>query len=91
MVKPYTDSSKENNKFTRIFESTVDDSELVWHRDKRNRSVKVLEGTGWKFQYDNKLPKEIKPGDVIEVKAFEYHRILKGRGNLKVEIVENDD
>lgn len=91
VVKPYTDTNKTGNKFTRVFESAVDSQELVWHRDRRNRTVKVLEGTGWRFQYDNKLPYDIQPGDVINVKAFEYHRLIKGQDSLKLEIIEDED
>ena len=88
---PYADFRVTDKKFLREFTATVEADELVWHRDKKNRTVTVLEGTGWKFQYDNKLPKEIKPGDVITIKACEYHRILKGETTLKLEIVEDEN
>ena len=85
------EENKINGFYIRKFSDGVENSELVWHRDKKNRTVTVLEGTGWKFQYDNKLPKEIKPGDVITIKACEYHRILKGETTLKLEIIEDEN
>ena len=88
---PYADFRITDKQFLREFAATVEADELVWHRDKKNRTVTVLEGTGWKFQYDNKLPKEIKPGDVITIKACEYHRILKGETTLKLEIIEDEN
>ena len=72
----------------RIFDLSVDNEELVWHRDRRTRFVKVLEGVGWKFQFDNELPKEIGPGSTIHINKRCYHRLIKGSTPLKVRIVE---
>ena len=58
MVRPYSD-----NDSVRTFNSNVDSSELVWHRDREDRTVTVLEGKGWSFQYDDQLPIELKEGD----------------------------
>jgi len=88
MSKPYTQTSITQNVFERIFDLSVDNEELVWHRDRRTRFVKVLEGVGWKFQFDNQLPKEIGPGSTIHINKLSYHRLLKGSTPLKVRIVE---
>lgn len=76
-------------RFRRVFEQHVHDDELVWHRDRKDRTVLVIESNGWKYQADNKLPVELKPGDTLHINALEYHRIIKGSGNLVVEIVEH--
>ena len=55
-MKPYTEKILSENKRVRKFSSDVDPMMLEWHQDKRNRVVKVLEGTGWKFQLDDNLP-----------------------------------
>ena len=55
MDKPYSQTNISENTFERIFDLSVDNEELVWHRDRRTRFVKVLEGVGWKFQFDNEL------------------------------------
>lgn len=89
VVNPYSQKDIAPNKFERVFREHTKDSELVWHRDKKNRTVKVIECNGWKFQEDNKLPIELKEGDTIHIEAFEYHRILKGSGNLVLEITEH--
>lgn len=81
MVSPYTD-----NGTTRTFLSDVDHSELVWHRDKEDRIVEVLEGEGWMFQYDDHLPVEIEPGDKFFIERMTYHRLLKGTTDLKINI-----
>ena len=88
MSKPYTDEV--NGRFkTRIFEANTDSHELVWHRDKADRIVTVLEGTGWFFQMDNNIPIELEEGDILNIPKMEYHRIYKaGSTKLVLEIEE---
>jgi quercetin dioxygenase-like cupin family protein len=81
---------KPHNTFERIFREHTKDHELVWHRDRLDRTVTVIESTGWKFQEDNKIPVELKAGDTLHIKANEYHRIIKGQGSLVVEITEHE-
>jgi hypothetical protein len=90
VMTPYNDTHTTTNKFTRVFRENTSSGELEWHRDRKDRTVHVVECNGWKFQYDNQIPKEIKKGDTLHIKANEYHRILKGQGSLVVEIVEHE-
>jgi quercetin dioxygenase-like cupin family protein len=83
LVTPYSDKGD-----VRTFSEDVDSSELVWHRDRNDRLVTVLEGEGWLFQRDNELPKRLSVGDEIFIEAFTYHRILKGSTKLKIKIEE---
>ena len=80
-MKPYTD--KDN---IREFSSNVDELDLVWHQDKEDRLVEVLEGEGWKFQKDNNVPVDMKIGDRIFIPEGEIHRIIKGTTDLKIKI-----
>jgi len=80
-MNPYTD--KDN---IREFSSNVDELDLVWHQDKEDRLVEVLEGEGWKFQRDNNVPVDMKIGDRIFIPEGEIHRIIKGKTNLKIKI-----
>ena len=80
-MNPYTD--KDN---IREFSSNVDELDLVWHQDKEDRLVEVLEGEGWKFQRDNNVPVDMKIGDRIFIPEGEIHRIIKGTTNLKIKI-----
>ena len=80
-MKPYSD---QNN--IREFSSNVDELDLVWHQDKEDRLVEVLEGKGWKFQRDNNVPVDMKIGDSIFIPEGEIHRIIKGTTNLKIKI-----
>lgn len=88
METPYTNKHTVQNGFKRIFDTKVNSEELVWHRDKTTRFVKVIEGEGWKIQFDNELPKDIIPGTTIHINKNSYHRMLRGRTDLVVRIVE---
>ena len=81
---------KEDNMITRVFNSDCKDDDLVWHRDKKDRTIKVISGVNWKFQHDNELPFVMKIGDKIKINKETYHRILKGDGKLIIEIEEHE-
>ena len=83
-MKPYQDELIQENTFIREFSIDTNQDDLVWHRDKSDRRVEVIEGYGWAIQYDNALPISIEPGDAFHIKANEYHRLHKGITNLKV-------
>ena len=85
----YTDS-KVGNIVTRVFDQDCKPDELVWHRDKKNRVIKIISGVNWKFQHDNELPFVMKIGDKIKINKETYHRIHKGQGKLIIEIEEHD-
>lgn len=86
--KPYT-QVEEAGYIIREFSEEVSSKELVWHRDEKDRTVEVLEGKGWKFQYDNELPFDIEVGDTFTIEAMEYHRLIKGKTNLLIRITED--
>ena len=78
----------ETNLILREFEEDVNDSELIWHRDKSDREVTVLSGYNWKLQMDDELPKELKHGRVYHINKMVYHRLIKGSGKLLLKIRE---
>ena len=82
---PYKD---EDN--IRLFNVRSKNSDYVWHRDDESRLIEVLEGDGWQFQIENSLPWLIRPGMVFRVEKNEYHRLIKGKNNLKVKITSLD-
>lgn len=87
--KPYKDEKLTEGSFIRQFKAHARESDLVWHRDHQDRTITVLEGRGWQFQRDNELPQEMRPGQVIEVRAGEWHRVIKGDQKLKLKIRES--
>ena len=53
------EKSAYDNVFTRVINENIDKEQLIWHKDQKNRVVKVIYGTGWKLQKDNELPFEL--------------------------------
>jgi hypothetical protein len=68
----------------RIFSPDVDSDELKWHRDRENRLVEILEGDDWYLQMDDELPKKLIVGEKYFVPVGVYHRVIKGKNNLKI-------
>lgn len=87
--KPYTDSPVSVSRFIRTFENTVTQEDCEWHRDSVDRTVRVIEGQGWKFQKDGTLPFTIGPGSVLSIKKEQYHRLIPGATALVLEITES--
>ena len=81
MSRPYVEEGQ-----IRTFSQDVQEFELVWHRDKEDRVVKPLHNTDWKFQLDNDIPRVIE--NEIFIPKETYHRLIKGTGNLKVNILK---
>jgi hypothetical protein len=88
LVDPYIDNQLTDDVRIRTFDTTLDEQELVWHRDKRNRKVEILDGKGWMFQFENGLPFPMTKGDTIEITKEQYHRVIKGDTPLKIKITE---
>ena len=86
-MKPYKQNHF-SNVIIREFDLDISHKELVWHRDKRDRLVEVLEGEGWEFQYDNDLPFVLEKGDMIVIPKETYHRVKKGNSKLVIKIIE---
>ena len=80
-MQPYKDSSN-----IRTFSKDVDPMELIWHMDDEDRNIEILEGKGWKFQFDNELPLSLVKGDRIFITKHRVHRIHKGTNDLKIKI-----
>ena len=69
-----------------MFSKDVDSMELVWHQDKEDREIEVLEGKGWKVQLDNKKGMLVGCDDSLILNEGDVHRIHKGTTDLKIKI-----
>lgn len=78
-----------DGKIRRTFTPDTDSDELKWHQDLKDRKVTVLEDGGWSFQMENSLPVKLSNAGQITIPKFVWHRVIKGNGNLIVEIVES--
>ncbi len=87
---PYTEE-RNLNVIKRTFSESVDEHELTWHRDKKDRVVKLLSETDWMIQFDNELPIKMNVNETITIPKNIYHRVVKGKGDLVVEITEIDE
>ena len=81
---PFEEQNVGPNLFVRTFSPDTDPMEFVWHRDREDRIVTVLEGGGWKFQYEDDLPFELEKEDRVIIPMGMYHRIIPGQGELEI-------
>lgn len=87
--KPYKDYRITDNEWIREFEPGMRDSdEYVWHRDKADRTITLLEGSDWYFQFDNELPQLINKYSKIYIPKLKYHRLIPGKEKLRIQIHE---
>ena len=81
---PFIEEQIDDYNFIRTFPKDVDEMDLIWHADKENRIITVLEGNGWKFQFDEELPIKMRKGKTISILKGRLHRVIKGNGDLTV-------
>lgn len=82
---PFTET-KRGKVLIREFSENVDKGELIWHRDREDRTITILESKGWKLQMDNTLPVVLEEGKSYNIPKNTYHRIIKGEGKLILEL-----
>ena len=83
---PFIEEQIDDYNFIRTFSKDVDEMDLIWHADKENRIITVLEGNGWKFQFDEELPIKMRKGKTISILKGRLHRVIKGNGILKINL-----
>ena len=86
MILPFKEEKISENTFIRTFFQDVDSGELYWHRDREDRIIESIEKTDWKIQLDNELPINI--NDKIFIPKGVYHRLIKGKGDLKIKLTK---
>ena len=86
---PFEEEQIDQYNFIRTFPADVDEMDLIWHADKENRIITVLEGNGWKFQFDEELPIEMAEGKRISILKGVVHRVIKGNGPLVIKLQKN--
>lgn len=88
LEEKYYDIKITENKKYRLFKENIDAAELMWHHDECDRKILVISGIGWKIQFDDELPIDMNIGSEIGILNHKFHRILKGRDNLIIRIIE---
>ena len=84
MARPYTETQSGDFVIREFLEETPS-FEFVWHREKEDRFVKSTHDTDWMFQLDNQIPQRLSQ-NLLFIPKETYHRLIKGTGDLKVEI-----
>jgi quercetin dioxygenase-like cupin family protein len=87
-MKPYSNTHINSNTFIREIKKDVSEDELVWHRDKNDRIITLLEGENWYIQFDNFMPEKLNKNEEIYVPKNTFHRVIKGTTDLKIKIIE---
>ena len=64
----------------RNFMSNLDEEELVWHRDREDREISIVEGDGWYIQMDNELPQLMQKESIFKIPKETWHRIINKNG-----------
>ena len=83
-MTPYTNIEVTDKYIIREFSENIDPIELMWHRDDEDRLVEIVGETDWQLQLDNQLPTSM--NQPIFIPRHEWHRVIKGTGNLKLKI-----
>ena len=74
------------NRLLREFSKETDPEDLIWHRDRSDRKITVIEGENWLLQIDNTIPVIMESGQSYQIPKNTYHRVIKGSSDLIVEI-----
>jgi hypothetical protein len=77
-----------DNVLVRTFDVNISESELIWHKDKLDRIIKVISGRNWQLQIDNELPETLIIGKEYHIPKETYHRLIKGIDKLVINIYE---
>lgn len=87
MKFPFKEERKDD-QIIRTFNENVNPLDLVWHKDDKDRVVTILENSEWKFQFEDELPIDLYEGRTININKTDWHRVIKGSGELKIKIIE---
>jgi len=86
-MKPYKDLKVTDSYIIREFTENIDPIELMYFRLDQDRAIDILEvGKSWKIQFDDQLPFDLEPEMRIFILRHMWHRVIKGDGNLKIQI-----
>ena len=82
---PFSEHFKEGS-YLRTFSSDLSEEDLKWHWDQEDRIVVCEHDTNWMFQRDNELPHRFEKDTYIFIPEGQYHRIIKGEGDLTLKV-----
>ena len=83
---PFEEVKDDDGWIIRRFSADVATEDLRWHRDGEDREIIAVESSGWALQKDNGLPQELLKSKSHSVRKGEWHRLLRGSGELVLRI-----
>ena len=86
MELPYEEKQISDRNFIREFKQNTDSGDLTWHRDRESRIVVSKYPTNWTIQLDNQLPRNL--NEKVLIPMGMWHRLIKGDGDLTIEIIK---
>ena len=88
MSLPFKETKINDDTLIREFSQDTDSSEFMWHRDDEDRVIVAKESTDWLIQLEDSLPQSLNSS--VFIARGEWHRLIKGTGELRVKIIKND-
>ena len=85
---PFEEKQVGENVFLRCFDHNVIVDELIWHQDREDRIVEVIQSDDWHFQKDDQVPFKLVEGMKFSIKKMEYHRLLRGKNDLIIKVTK---
>jgi hypothetical protein len=85
---PFKEKKIAENVFLRYFDHNVLSEELVWHRDREDRIIEVIQSNDWHFQRDEEVPFKLVEGMKFSIKKLHYHRLLRGKNDLIIKVTK---
>lgn len=73
----------------RVFVEDVEEKKLVWHRDRKDITFKVIGGKDWKLQFDRQPTIDLELNQTYFIPREMMHRMIKGKNNLILEVHED--
>lgn len=89
MNLPFIQIEQSESVYIRKFSELTSTDELVWHRDEEDRTVTCKYHTDWMMQLENSLPMKLGENKIF-IPANTWHRLIKGTGDLEVQIGINN-
>jgi hypothetical protein len=88
--RPYRESRSASGSLLREFSGDAHPADLIWHKDREERVVRVIHSQGWQLQLSEGLPFPLVEGNSYRIPARSWHRVIRGDGSLKIAIQERE-
>ena len=74
---PFSVISMTNCEQVRLFKAETDPDESDWHRDREDREVSVISGSGWLLQLENEVPVALGSESPHFIPKGVWHRAIR--------------